>query len=135
MESLIFPSSLQVRRMSTPICFRSSIGLSDLNPELSKLAEQRPSGRRKLLNVLKRMRASEIGLVAVVAVLFIRLHPSQGEPPPLKFVIPPVPACRGTGALAQRRDLLRLANEINGLSHIHEFLKAINILSNVQAIH
>ncbi len=56
--------------------------------ELSKLGVRRRSGRRNLLNALERTRASKIGLVAVVAALSIHLHPCQGGPPPLKFVIP-----------------------------------------------
>jgi hypothetical protein len=51
-------------------------------PELSKLAVQRPSGRRKLLHAFKRTRASEIELVAIVATLSIHLHPSRGKPLP-----------------------------------------------------
>ena len=49
-------------------------------PELSKFAMQRPSVRRKLLHASKRTRASEIELVAIVATLSIRLHPSRGKP-------------------------------------------------------
>ena len=51
-------------------------------PGLSKLADERPFGRRNLVNALKRTRANETGLVAVVPVLSIPLHPCQGGSPP-----------------------------------------------------
>ena len=47
-------------------------------PELSKLADEGPSGRRNLLNALKRARANENQVVAFVLALSIHLYPCQG---------------------------------------------------------
>jgi hypothetical protein len=51
--------------------------LSRQTLELSKLAEQWSSGRRNLLNVLKRTRASQIRLVAIEV---CSVHPPPSMP-------------------------------------------------------